>query len=74
VIRQAGSIRLDGSGLISSHGQSNYVIQGGPEIRDFNLDQVMNQELLVSEMQRVLYAVDSFEQIYDAAHEAERRL
>jgi phenylalanine-4-hydroxylase len=39
------------------------VIQGGPEIRDFNLDQVMNQEFLVSEMQRVLCAVDSFEQI-----------
>ena len=46
-----------------SHGESNYVIQGGPEIRDFNLDQVMNQEFLVSEMQRVLCAVDSFEQI-----------
>ena len=78
VIRQAGRIRLYGSGLISSHGESNHVIQaangGGPEIRDFNLDQVMNQEFIVSEMQKVLYAVDSFEQIYEAAHEAERRL
>jgi phenylalanine-4-hydroxylase len=78
VIRQAGKIRLYGSGLISSHGESNYVIQaetgGGPQIRDFNLDQVMNQEFVVSEMQKVLYAVDSFEQIYEAAHQAEGRL
>ncbi len=78
VIRQAGRIRLYGSGLISSHGESNYVIQagsgGGPEIRDFDLDQVLDQEFLVSEMQRVLYAVESFEEIYEAAHEAERRL
>ena len=78
VIRQAGRIRLYGSGLISSHGESNYVIQagsgGGPEIRDFDLDQVLDQEFLVSEMQRVLYAVESFEEIYEAAHESERRL
>jgi phenylalanine-4-hydroxylase len=74
VIRQHGEIKLYGSGLISSHGESNYVIQGGPEIREFNLDQVLDQQFLVSEMQKVLYAVESFDQIYEAAQEAERRL
>jgi phenylalanine-4-hydroxylase len=74
VIRQKGTIKLYGSGLISSHGESTHVIQGVPEIRDFNLDQVLHQEFLVSEMQKVLYAVDSFEQIYEAAKEAEHRL
>ena len=74
VIRQKGEIKLYGSGLISSHGESNHVIQGGPEIRDFNLEQVLDQQFLVSEMQKVLYAVESFDQIYEAAQEAERRL
>lgn len=74
VIRQNGQIKLYGSGLISSHGESSYVIQGGPQIRDFNLDQVLNQEFKVSEMQKVLYAVESFDQIYEAAKEAEARL
>jgi phenylalanine-4-hydroxylase len=78
VIRQTGRLKIYGSGLISSHGEANYVLQaesgGGPEIRDFNLDQVLDQEFLVSEMQKVLYAIDSFEQIYEAAQEAERRL
>jgi len=78
VIRQDGGIKLYGSGLISSPGESHYVLQHasglGPEIRDFDLDQVLNQEFLVSEMQQVLYAVESFEQIFEAAHEAERRL
>jgi phenylalanine-4-hydroxylase len=50
------------------------VIQGGPEIRDFNLDQVLDQQFLVSEMQKVLYAVESFDQIYEAAQQAEDRL
>jgi phenylalanine-4-hydroxylase len=74
VIRQNGAIKLYGSGLISSHGESTHVIHGGPEIRDFNLDLVLNQEFLVSEMQKVLYAVESFDQIYEAAKEAEHRL
>lgn len=74
VIRQGGAIKLYGSGLISSHGESNQVIHGGPEIRPFNLDQVLDQKFLVSEMQKVLYAVESFDEIYEAAQEAERRL
>ena len=53
VIRQNGEIKLYGSGLISSHGESTHVIEGpktghGPEIRDFDLDQVLNQQFLVS--------------------------
>ncbi|MBB6142319.1 phenylalanine-4-hydroxylase [Silvibacterium bohemicum] len=75
VIRQNGRIKLYGSGLISSHGESEYVISGhGPEIRDFNLDQVLDQQFLVSEMQKVLYAVESFDQIFEAAKQAEERL
>lgn len=74
VIRQSGKIKLYGSGLISSHGESTHVIQGGPEIRDFNLDQVMAQQVNVAEMQKVLYAVESFDQIYQAVQDAEQRL
>jgi phenylalanine-4-hydroxylase len=78
VIRQNGRLKIYGSGLISSHGEAKHVLQAangtGPEIRDFNLDQVLEQEFLVSEMQKVLYAIDSFDQIYEAAKEAEHRL
>jgi phenylalanine-4-hydroxylase len=74
VIRQKGGYRLYGSGLISSQGESTYVIEGRPEIKDFDVDQVLNQEFSTSEMQPVLYAVDSFDQIYEATREAEKRL
>ncbi|MFZ0663236.1 MAG: phenylalanine 4-monooxygenase [Acidobacteriaceae bacterium] len=79
VIRQNGEIKLYGSGLISSHGEGAHVIEGpktgsGPEIRNFNLDQVLNQKFLVSEMQKVLYAVESFDQIYEATQQAEEKL
>lgn len=74
VIRQGGRIKLYGSGLISSHGESNYVINGGPEIRNFDLDAVLNHDFCISEMQPVLYAVESFDQIYEATREARSRL
>jgi phenylalanine-4-hydroxylase len=74
VIRQGGKIKLYGSGLISSHGESNHVISGIPEIRDFNLDEVLDRDFSISEMQPVLYAVESFDQIYEATREARSRL
>jgi phenylalanine-4-hydroxylase len=74
VIRQDGQIKVYGSGLISSHGECTHVINGGPEIRPFNVDQVLDQQFSTSEMQKVLYAVESFDEIYEATQEAERRL
>lgn len=79
VIRENGEIKLYGSGLISSHGEATRLIENlktghGPEIRPFNLDQVLDQQFLVSEMQKVLYAVESFDQIYEATQQAEEKL
>ena len=76
LIRERGEIKVYGSGLISSHGECTQVIEGGRglEIRDFNLDQVLEQQFSTGEMQRVLYAVESFDQIYEATREAETRL
>lgn len=76
VIRQRGQIKVYGSGLISSHGECSHVIsqESQVEIRAFDLDEVLNHTILTSEMQPVLYAVDSFDQIYEATVEAESRL
>jgi phenylalanine-4-hydroxylase len=74
VIRQDGEIKVYGSGLISSHGECTHVINGGPEIRDFDLVRVMDTVVDVAKMQPVLYAIESFDQIYEATKEAKSRL
>lgn len=74
LIRQNGDIKVYGSGLISSHGECSRVLAGGCDIKDFDLDAVMNQEFQTGEMQPVLYAVESFDQIYEAAKTAETKL
>lgn len=74
VIRQAGGIKVYGSGLISSHGECTRVLNGGCEIRDFDLQAVLDQKIDTGEMQPVLFAVESFEQIYEATKQAEALL
>jgi len=76
VIRERGEIKVYGSGLISSHGECTQVVEriAGLEIRDFNLDQVLEEKVDTGNMQKVLYAIESFEQLYEATKEAEARL
>ncbi|HZL29328.1 MAG TPA: phenylalanine 4-monooxygenase [Acidobacteriaceae bacterium] len=76
VIREQGAIKVYGSGLISSHGECTHVVEGGAglEIRDFDLDQVLEEKVDTGNMQKVLYAIESFDQIYEAMKDAESRL
>jgi phenylalanine-4-hydroxylase len=76
VIHEQGEIKVYGSGLISSHGECTKVVErsAGLEIRAFDLDRVMETVVDVNHMQPVLYAIESYEQIYEATKQAESRL
>jgi phenylalanine-4-hydroxylase len=73
VIRQGDGIKVYGSGLISSHGECRNVIDGHCAIRDFSLEEVLATPVKVDELHHLLFAVSSFDQIYEAMDEAERR-
>jgi phenylalanine-4-hydroxylase len=73
VIQQRDQIKVYGSGLISSHGECRNVIEGHCAIHDFSLDEVLNTPVKVDELHKLLFAVSSFDQVYEAMHEAERR-
>jgi len=73
VIRQGGEVKVYGSGIISSHGECRNVISGHCAIRDFSLDEVLQTPVKVDELHKLLFAVESFEQIYDAMRETGRR-
>jgi phenylalanine-4-hydroxylase len=49
-------------------------MKGHCAIRDFTLDEVVRTPVKVNELHKVLFAVSSFDQIYEAMHEAERRV
>jgi phenylalanine-4-hydroxylase len=73
LIRQKGEIKVYGSGLISSHGECRNVIHGHCAIHDFSLNEVLQTPVKVDELHKLLFAVESYDQIYEAMHQAERR-
>ena len=74
LIRENGQIKVYGSGVISSHRECTNVIEGGCEVIDFSLDEVLATPVTVDEIQKRLFAIESFDQIYEAVQEAEKRL
>ena len=74
LIRQDGKVKVYGSGVISSHGECENVISGRCEVRDFTLDRVLATPVKVDEIHKLLFAIESFDEIYEAMKEAEKRL
>ena len=66
LIRQHGRVKVYGSGLISSNGECTNVLEGHCEVRDFDLETVLNTPVQVDKMHTQLFAIENFGQIYEA--------
>jgi phenylalanine-4-hydroxylase len=74
LIRQKGEVKVYGSGLISSNGECTNVIHGGCAVKPFVLEEVLRTPVKVDEMHKLLFAIESFDQIYEAVQELEARV
>jgi phenylalanine-4-hydroxylase len=74
LIRQHGRIKVYGSGLISSNGECTNVLEGNCEVRDFSLEAVLNAPVQVDQMHQALFAIESFDQIYESLQLISARL
>lgn len=66
LIRENGRVKIYGSGLISSHGDSANALGDQCERRRFDLDAVLNQHFEIDHFQNVLFVVESFDHLFDA--------
>ncbi len=82
LIREDGKIKIYGSGLVSSHGESEYALTGEwekkgqsapdcierpvPEWRPFDLERICNTDFEIHHYQPIYYVLESFEQLRDA--------
>jgi phenylalanine-4-hydroxylase len=74
LIRQGGKVKVYGSGLISSNGECSNVIHGGCAVHTFDLAAVLRTPVKVDEMHHLLFAIESFDEIYEAMHALEARI
>jgi len=69
LIREEGQLKLFGSGLMSSAGEGPHALTDAVEKREFDLHSVIAQSFEIDHYQPILYVIDSFEQLYDAARQ-----
>ena len=74
LVREAGRIKVYGSGLISSHGDAANALGTSCDRRPFTLDAVLAQPFEIDRLQDVLFVVDDYDQLFAAVEEAGRRL
>ena len=74
LIREGGELRVYGSGLISSGADAANALGPECERRPFQLDAVIAQPFEIDRLQDTLFVVSSFQQLFDAVTEMERRI
>ncbi|MBC8196835.1 MAG: hypothetical protein H8E60_02995 [Candidatus Marinimicrobia bacterium] len=66
--------RIFGAGIASSIGECEYALSDEPEIVEFEIDEIINQEFRIDEMQKKLFILESKEQLYNCLDELERKI
>ncbi len=75
LIREEGRVKIYGSGLVSSHGESAYSLESDkPERRPFDLERVCETDFEIDHYQPIYYVLESFEQLRDAMNEYAERV
>ena len=75
LIREEGELKLYGSGLISSPGESKHSLESDEvDRRPFDLETVCNTTFEIDHYQPILYVLESFEQLRDGMNEYANRL
>jgi len=64
LVETAAGRRIFGGGILSSFGESSYALSDAPEVRPFDLDEILRQEYRIDEMQQRLFVLDRPETLY----------
>lgn len=67
LIRSAQGLRIYGSGILSSAGESRFCLESDvPNRIEFNMERVMRTRYRIDSFQRSYFVIDSFEQLFEA--------
>ena len=74
VIRQKGDLKVYGAGICSSYGETLHVYNDPKvEVVPFELDAVLQQDFIISEVQNKYFAINSFADLWAVVDELEAR-
>ncbi|MCP9236528.1 phenylalanine 4-monooxygenase [Lewinella sp. JB7] len=74
VIRQHGELKVYGAGICSSPQETKHVYENNAVVvKDFDLDEVMQQTFVIDKVQMLYFAINDFAQLYTAVDTLEER-
>ncbi|NND94044.1 MAG: phenylalanine 4-monooxygenase [Flavobacteriales bacterium] len=74
LIRGNGKPHIYGAGILSSFGEVNHIYESDIEVIDFDLEKVIHNHFINSEIQMRYYLIEDFKQLYDSLSELNRVL
>ncbi|MCH8549686.1 MAG: phenylalanine 4-monooxygenase [Balneolaceae bacterium] len=66
--------RIYGAGIISSSGESNHIFEDDINVSPYDVDKVLHNDFITSEIQTQYYEIDSFSDLYGSVKELEESL
>ena len=69
LIKTADGPRAFGAGIASSLGECDFALSGGPEVIEFDIELMINQEFRIDEMQKKLFLLENKTQLYECIEE-----
>jgi len=73
LVREWDGVKVYGSGLISSHGDAVNALGPRCDRRPFSLEAIVGQPFEIDRLQLVLFVIASFDQLFAAVEEVQRR-
>jgi len=71
LIKTDDGIRAFGAGIASSFGECDYALSSEPNVIDFDINQIINQEYKIDEMQKKFFILKDKSQLYNCLDELE---
>ncbi len=72
LVRTPVGTRIFGAGLASSFGESAFALSGEPEVVDFDVEKIRNQEFRIDEFQKIIFILETPQQLYDCLDEFDK--
>lgn len=74
LMKQKDKTGIYGAGIISSSGETNQIFEDAIEVVNYDVEKILNNDFITSEIQTRYYLIDSFEQLYNSVGELDRNL
>lgn len=74
LIKQNDNTQIYGAGIISSAGETDHIFKDDIEVRAYDVDQVLHNDFITSEIQTRYYEIESFEELFHSVKELEATL